>query len=175
MLGFTKQEQGIVLFLIFTLLIGSLVTLYNRFITRDTIPNVNPLMVEEFKKRAEEINDTEVNHYSNLNKSFENPTQNNYAIYRQDSHTTNLQKIKSSKSVGTHTLKNGKENNFLININKASQEELQNIPRLGPVLAKRIINYRQKNGQFESLEELKEVNGIGTATLKKIEPYIVLK
>ncbi|TDI91897.1 MAG: helix-hairpin-helix domain-containing protein [Caldithrix sp.] len=60
----------------------------------------------------------------------------------------------------------------LIDINSANEEELQLIPRIGPVLAQRIIRFRQKNGQFGRIEELKQVKGIGKATFKKIVPYI---
>ena len=60
----------------------------------------------------------------------------------------------------------------LINVNMASIAELESIPGIGPVLAKRIYEYRQKNGPFSSYEDLLKVSGIGAKTLEKIKPYI---
>ena len=60
----------------------------------------------------------------------------------------------------------------LINVNMASIAELESIPGIGPVLAKRIYEYRQRNGPFSSYEDLLKVSGIGEKTLEKIKPYI---
>jgi comEA protein len=175
MFGLTKQEQGIVLFLIFTLLVGSTVTLYQRFVSGGSVPDANQIATEEFKKRAEEINYDEDSRYGELNNSIEEPSADSNAIKRNHDHTVNLQKNNSSRKGDTHPLNNTKESKFLININQANQEELQKLPRIGPVLAKRIVTYREKNGQFNTVEDLKAVKGIGTATLAKIGQYITLK
>ena len=66
------------------------------------------------------------------------------------------------------------EPNGPININTADFEELQEIKRIGPVLAQRIIDYRNLNGPFESWEELLEVKGIGEKTLEIIKQYACL-
>lgn len=65
--------------------------------------------------------------------------------------------------------------NIKVNINKATVEELQRIPGIGEVLAKRIIEYRNKTGGFKSIEELKNVKGIGEKKLEAIRPYITLE
>jgi competence protein ComEA len=62
-----------------------------------------------------------------------------------------------------------------IDINTASEEDLQKIPHIGPAMAKRIIEYRNTAQSFRSLEELRNVKGIGEKTLEKIEPYMRLK
>lgn len=62
----------------------------------------------------------------------------------------------------------------LIDPNTASYRELQTIPGIGPVLAERIIEYREKVGRFESLLDLKKVKGIGDKTLEKIKGYLDL-
>ncbi|MFQ5864695.1 MAG: ComEA family DNA-binding protein [bacterium] len=173
MLGFTKQEQGIVLFLIFTLLIGTVVTLYQRFIVKQTIPVANEISIEEFKERAKEIAVDEDNHYVELDRSI--ASLRNSALNGHDNYTVDSQNIDFSKTGVVPAANNDKAKKFLININKANEEELQNLPRIGPVLAERIVTYRQKKGGFHSLEELREVKGIGKATLKKIEPYITLR
>jgi len=52
----------------------------------------------------------------------------------------------------------------LVNINTATAEELEALPRIGPALAQRIIEYRQVHGPFQAIEEIVEVRGIGPAT-----------
>jgi len=59
-----------------------------------------------------------------------------------------------------------------ININIATSEELESLPGIGPSLAKRIIKYREQRGQFASIDELKDVKGIGEKKYQKIRNMI---
>jgi competence protein ComEA len=59
-----------------------------------------------------------------------------------------------------------------VNINTASVEQLTTLPGVGPKLAARILEYRQKSGAFKSVSELMNVRGIGEKNLKKIEQYL---
>ena len=59
-----------------------------------------------------------------------------------------------------------------ININTASKEELMELNGIGDVISDRIINYRETNGDFESIEDLLEIKGITRSTLENISPYI---
>lgn len=59
-----------------------------------------------------------------------------------------------------------------ININTAEAWLLEALPGIGTTLAQRIIEYRQNEGPFQSIDEIIEVNGIGTATLEKMEGKI---
>lgn len=61
-----------------------------------------------------------------------------------------------------------------ININTATQQQLQKIPGIGSTLAQRIIDYRNQIGKFNSLEDLYRVKGIGEAKFQQIKPYIQL-
>ena len=61
-----------------------------------------------------------------------------------------------------------------ININTASQAELELLPRIGPATAKKILEYRQVNGDFKTLEELVNVKRIGPKTLETIKPYLTI-
>ena len=63
----------------------------------------------------------------------------------------------------------------VVNINTASAEQLQLLPRVGPALAKRIIEFRQANGPFKRVEELVAVRGIGEKSLEQLRPYVVTK
>ena len=66
----------------------------------------------------------------------------------------------------------GKDNR--VNINKASVEELVELPRVGQAVAKRIVAYRQEHGPFKKVEELKSVRGIGDKVFDQIRPSIRL-
>ena len=59
-----------------------------------------------------------------------------------------------------------------ISVNTAGHEELDAIPYIGPTLSKRIINYRSLYGPFNTVEEVKNVPGIGKLRYLKIKPYI---
>jgi competence ComEA-like helix-hairpin-helix protein len=61
-----------------------------------------------------------------------------------------------------------------ININTASNSQLQNITGVGPSTAGSIIEYREQNGPFGSVEELTNVSGIGAKTLEKMKPQITV-
>lgn len=61
-----------------------------------------------------------------------------------------------------------------ININTASYEELQKITWVGEVIAQRIIDYRVQNGPFQTIEEIKNVKGIGDATFEKMKDEITV-
>ena len=61
-----------------------------------------------------------------------------------------------------------------ISINKATSEELQTITGIGLTKAKNIIEYRNINGDFKSIEDIKNVNGIGDSTFEKIKDQITI-
>jgi len=63
----------------------------------------------------------------------------------------------------------------LVNINTATEAELQTLPRVGPATAQRIIAYREANGPFETIEDIQDVSGIGPATFEGLKELITAK
>jgi competence protein ComEA len=61
-----------------------------------------------------------------------------------------------------------------IAINLASQDELVAIPEIGPVLARRIIDYRSRYGPFTTVDELTKVPGIGKVRLSRIRAFVTI-
>ncbi len=61
-----------------------------------------------------------------------------------------------------------------VNVNNATLEQLQLLPRVGPSVAARIVEHREKNGAFKTAEDLMLVRGIGEATFELIKPYVAL-
>ncbi len=59
-----------------------------------------------------------------------------------------------------------------IAVNEASARELQALPRVGPVLAARIVEWRQANGPFQSVQDLERVPGIGARTAAQLAPLV---
>jgi competence protein ComEA len=59
-----------------------------------------------------------------------------------------------------------------VNINTASLDELQTLPRIGEKVAQRIVDYRKEHGDFKKIEELMKVKGIGEKTFKLIRDKI---
>jgi len=62
----------------------------------------------------------------------------------------------------------------VININRGTKAEFDSLTGIGPVIASRIINYRNTNGPFLALDDLLKVSGIGSKTLERIRPRLSL-
>lgn len=61
-----------------------------------------------------------------------------------------------------------------VNINTASVAELQTLPRIGPQIAQRIVDFRSKNGKFKRIEEIMKVRGIGEKVFEVIKDKITV-
>jgi competence protein ComEA len=66
----------------------------------------------------------------------------------------------------------GKRGASTVNVNTADAGQLALLPRVGPSVAQRIIDYRKKNGPFKSTEDLMLVQGIGEKTYQLLKPYL---
>jgi competence protein ComEA len=74
----------------------------------------------------------------------------------------------------TQTLMPSVNDDGQLNVNLASAEELEVLPRIGPALAERIVSYRESHGPFLSVEDLDQVSGIGPTTLEEIAPFLTV-
>lgn len=62
-----------------------------------------------------------------------------------------------------------------VNINTATAQQLDSgLPEIGSVIAKRIVEYREKNGKFKTIEAIKNVSGIGDKTFEKLRNFITV-
>jgi competence protein ComEA len=61
---------------------------------------------------------------------------------------------------------------MVIDVNRADADTLALLPGIGPRVARRIVDYRQRHGRFERVQGLDEVAGIGAQTLNKIAPHV---
>lgn len=68
-----------------------------------------------------------------------------------------------------------KEEKIMININTAKEEELQKLDGIGSSIATKIVNYRKENGKFNTIEDIKNVSGIGESKFNKIKDKIYVK
>jgi competence ComEA-like helix-hairpin-helix protein len=59
-----------------------------------------------------------------------------------------------------------------IDLNRADKTQLLQVPNIGPALAERIVKHREENGDFHSVDDLKQVHGIGSATLARLKPWL---
>ncbi|MFM8417290.1 MAG: ComEA family DNA-binding protein, partial [Actinomycetota bacterium] len=61
---------------------------------------------------------------------------------------------------------------LIIDVNRATADDLDRLPGIGPSTAKAIIDHRTRNGPFASVDDLLAVRGIGPATLAEIRPWV---
>jgi len=62
----------------------------------------------------------------------------------------------------------------VVNINTADTEALMLLPKVGPSVAQRIVEFREQNGQFKAAEDLMLVRGVGEKTFELIKPYVAI-
>lgn len=95
----------------------------------------------------------------------------------QKIHVMSKKEYKRQNSVDDEDTKDGSSNDEsddLVNINTASESQLTKLPGIGPSKATAIVAYREENGMFSSVENIKNVSGIGDATFSNIESMITV-
>jgi len=139
------------------ILAGSFVVFYD--IKRQNEPQEKNLDNEALKKEVDALNG-EIQKLSDELKNTKSTTK-----------TTVIQK--TEKVAGASDDKTTSvESSGKMNINSASASELDKLPGIGETYAQRIIEYREGHGGFKSIEEIKNVKGIGDATFEKMKDLI---
>lgn len=95
--------------------------------------------------------------------------------FTEESYSSAVSSETSSVKTGISSSTISSSKTTKININKATQTELETIPGIGPSTALKIIDYREENGKFNSIEDIKNVSGIGDAKYEKMKDYITVK
>ncbi len=154
-IGFTRQEQGVVLFLVLSLVAGLVVRGYQRYFLEPPDLGFDSRFYGDFNRKATEINDFPVD-----------------SLVSVDVKKKNNRKI----SFGRRQVPLKKVNlpTTVVNVNSASEKELESLPGIGPMLAKRIVAYRLTQGSFTSIDDLRKVKGVGRVKLDKMKPYIAI-
>ena len=127
---------------------------YNAFF----IPDISIPSVIYVNSSASDTQESSANENSNSETTESSESTNN----SESNSDANSKSSSSSNTVG------GK-----VNINTATAEELdEKLTGIGPTIAKRIIEYRNSIGKFSSIEEIKNVSGIGDKTFEKFKDMI---
>lgn len=98
---------------------------------------------------------------------------------RTDTSGTTEAESESYITTSSGVIVNSKESESIqsskVNINTATQTELESLSGIGPSTAAKIIAYREENGKFTKIEDIKNVSGIGESKFEKIKDDIVVK
>lgn len=122
------------------------------------------------KEEVEKMLNGEELNYDNIitDKEVLFPDIKNDAVIEEETNTN------KEKKEDTKSNENAKEEISIVNINTANIEELDTLPGIGPSKAQNIIDHRNVNGKFQSIEEILNVNGIGTSLYEQIKIYITV-
>ena len=82
--------------------------------------------------------------------------------------------MEENNIIESNNKKENESSNNLININTATQTELEMLPGIGPSTALKIIKYREENGNYNKIEDIKNVSGIGDSKYDNIKELICI-
>ena len=93
---------------------------------------------------------------------------------RNDDYSSGTNTENSTETNNSNTSSAYNKKYDIVNINTATQTELETLPGIGPSLALKIINHRKENGKFSSIDQIKDVSGIGESKYENIKKYITI-
>ena len=91
---------------------------------------------------------------------------------RDEPHTAPQATVATTSSIPTGARSQGKQGK--LDLNRATAEELQHLPGIGPVLAQRVIEQRTTHGAFHTVDDLRNVKGIGKKRMDQLRPLIMV-
>ena len=112
--------------------------------------------IQEKENEKKESNDVNTTDTTDLTEKY---------ISKSSGLSNNSESIKDEKS----------KNNTKVNINIATQTQLETLTGIGPTIAMKIIEYRKEHGNFKQIEDIKNVSGIGDSKFEKIKEFITVK
>lgn len=98
----------------------------------------------------------------------------NMAALLEDGQQVRVPETIDTTGLGEPTVSRAGSGTILVNINTASQSQLEELPEIGPVTAQRIIEYREQTSPFLKIEDIQNVEGIGPETFEQIEDLITV-
>ena len=99
----------------------------------------------------------------------------NLALLLKDEDHYVIPKIGENLQLNTSSNNKSSQNNNLVNINTADKTTLISLPSIGEKTAEKIIQYRETNGNFKSIDDIKNINGIGEKKFEQIKDLITVK
>ena len=99
----------------------------------------------------------------------------NLALLLKDEDHYVIPKIGENLQLNTSSNNKSSQNNNLVNINTADKTILISLPSIGEKTAEKIIQYRETNGNFKSIDDIKNINGIGEKKFEQIKDLITVK
>ena len=112
---------------------------------------------------------------NNINLAIRVKDEEHYIIPKiGDAKQEDLKDVNNTKDIENAEIKNENtaKDSSKININTATLEELDKLPGVGEATANKIISHREENGQFKTIEDIKNVNGIGDKKFEKMKELI---
>ena len=112
---------------------------------------------------------------NNINLAIRVKDEEHYIIPKiGEAKQENLKDVNNTKDIENAEIKNEntEKDSSKININTATLEELDKLPGVGEATANKIISHREENGQFKTIEDIKNVNGIGDKKFEKMKELI---
>ena len=139
------------------------------------VKNPGVVTIDTEKRLSDAVNElggtTENADLNKVNLAIKLKDESHYVIPKVGENLEDYNNVGLENDVVT----NLNDKNNLININTASIQELDNLPGVGQSTANKIVNYREENGKFNSIEDIKNVNGIGEKKYEELKNLISIE